>query len=238
MKHTSIILCHYSAIDDFGETSAGKNPPSRSVLMMNCVDSIIKNTNVPAELIVMDNGGKDDDSQYLLDKARDGKLTHVRFPQNMHFAFAWNRGARLATGEYLCFICNDIEVQPNWLSECIRILEEHPDEILIATSFITYDKRRMNTVLENGDRQNPRAGSNCLVIRREDFYKIGEWEHHRIGGTLWYNKIRAMKLRTIAPPKDLACDRGWRHGVNFSIPIKVRKTLLDNSEVDFASKQQ
>lgn len=237
MKHVSIILCHYGKIDDFGETAAGKNPPNRGDLLHICVESILKNTNYPAELIVMDNGGNPDDSQYLLDKARDGKLTHVRFPQNMHFAFAWNKGAQLATGEYLCFICNDIEVGENWLLECIRILEEHPDEKLVATPFITYDKRRMNTVMENGDRQNPRAGSNCLVIRREDFYAIGEWPHHRIGGTIWYNKIRDMGIRTMAPPKDLAGDRGWRHGLNFDIPIEVKKVLLDGSSVNFELKQ-
>jgi len=237
-KHTSIILCHYSRVDDFGETSAGKNPPNRSDLLHKCVESILTKTDSPAELIVMDNGGNPDDSDFLLGKAREGKLTHVRFPENMHFGFAWNRGAMLATGEYLCFICNDIEVEPNWLNECIRILEEHPTEVLIATPFITYDKRKMNTILPNGDRQNPRAGSNCLVIRREDFYTIGEWEHHRIGGTIWYNKIKNMGLRTIAPPTDLAHDMGWRHGLNFSIPIKVKKTLLDNTEVDFTSKIQ
>ena len=237
MKHVSIILCHYSRIDDFGETSAGSNPPKGSDLLRLCVESILTNTNYPAELIAMDNGGNPDDSHYLLSKAREGKLTHVRFPQNMHFAFAWNKGAKLATGEYLCFICNDIEVGQNWLSECVRILEEHPDENLVATPFVTYDKRRMNTVLENGDRQNPRAGSNCLVMRREDFYAVGEWAHHRIGGTLWYDKIRSMGMRTIAPPNDLAGDRGWRHGVNFSIPIEVKKILLDGSQVNFEEKQ-
>ena len=134
-------------------------------------------------------------------------------------------------------MCNVIEVGEHWLSECIRILEEHPDEKLVATPFITYDKRRMNTVLENGDRQNPRAGSNCLVIRREDFYAIGEWAHHRIGGTIWYNKIREMGLRTIAPPNDIAWDRGFRKGVNFSIPVIIKKILIDGSELHFELPQ-
>lgn len=237
MSHVSIILCHYSKIDDFGETAAGKNPPKRSDLIRTSVQSILDHTNYPAELIVMDNGGNPDDSEYLLSKAREGKLTHVRFPQNMHFAFAWNRGAKLATGDYLSFICNDIEVGPDWMTECIRLLKERPGEKIISTPFITYDKRRMNTVLPNGDRLNPRAGSNCLVIRREDFYKIGEWPHHRIGGTLWYNTLKSKGYMTIAPPKDLAGDRGWRHGLNFDIPIEIKKTLLDGTEVHFEEQQ-
>ena len=233
-SHVSIILCHYSKIDDSGETAAGKNPPKRSDLLRIAIDALLKNTNYPAELIVCDNGGEPDDSEYLLGLARIGKLTHIRFPNNLHFAFVWNAGARLATGDPLCFICNDIEVLPNWLPECMRILDEHKGEKVIATPFVTYDKRKMNGVLENGDRTNPRAGSNCLVIRREDFAVMGDWPHHRIGGTIWYNLLKQKGYTTIAPPKDLAGDRGWRHGLNFDIDIEVKKTLLDGSEVDFA----
>ena len=89
MKHVSIIVCHYSRIDDFGEKAAGKNPQKRSDLLRKCIESLIQNTDYPAELIVMDNGGNPDDSDYLLSKAREGKLTHVRFPQNMNFALAY-----------------------------------------------------------------------------------------------------------------------------------------------------
>ena len=237
MNHASIIIVHYGKIDDFGETAAGKNPPKRSDLLKTCVESVIKHTRYPAELIVVDNGGDPDDSDYLLQKAREGFLTHVRFPQNMHFAFAWNQGAKLATGDPLIFMCNDIEVTEGWLEECMRILGNHKSEKIIATPFITYDKRRMNTVMPNGDRMNPRAGSNCLAIWREDFYTIGEWPHHRIGGTIWYNTLKQKGYRTMAPPKDLAGDRGWRHGLNFDMKIEIKKRLLDGTEVHFELPQ-
>lgn len=235
-SHVSIIVCHYSKIDDFGATSAGANPPSRSDLLQKCLTSIVEHTDYPAELIVADNGGDPDDSDLLLSMARQGVLTHVRFPQNMHFAFAWNQAAKLATGDYLAFICNDIEVAPKWLSECMRILKENDNKV-IACGFITYDKRKFNVVAENGDRWNIRSGSNCMVIHRDLFYQIGEWPVHRIGGTIWYNKIYKLGIKTVAPPTDLAYDRGWRKGLNFSIPIEVKKKLLDGTEVSFHEPQ-
>lgn len=236
-KHVSIIVAHYSKIDDFGEEAAGKNPQKRSDLLRICVESILANTNYPAELIVADNGGNPDDSEYLLSKAREGKLTLVRFPRNMHFAFAWNQCAKLATGDYLSFICNDIEVSSGWLTECMRILETYKDRKILATPFITYDKNRYTVEVINGDRFNLRSGSNCLVISRELFNEIGEWPIHRIGGTLWYNAMYKKGIRTVAPPVDLAQDRGWRQGVNFSVPITVKKVLLDNSEMHFELPQ-
>lgn len=235
MKHVSIILCHYAHVDDFGEKSAGKKPRSRSELAKLCVESLIKSIDYPAELIVMDNGGNPDTSDYFLSLARTGKITHVRFPQNMHFAFAWNAGARLATGELLSFVCNDIEFKPTWLSSCVKILEKHPE--VIATPFITYDKRKM-TSIRDGLRFNPRSGSNCMVLTRELFHRVGDFPHHRVGGTLWYNTIKRMGIMTVAPPEDLAIDMGWRRGVNFNVPIKVKKVLLDNSEADFTAPNQ
>lgn len=238
MKHVSIILCHYAKIDDFGELAAGKHPTSRSMLLRTAVESLIANTNYPAELIVMDNGGNPDDSDYLMNLSRQGHLTHVRFPQNMHFAHAWNTGAKIATGDYLSFVCNDIEFYPDWLGACMKILEDYPEKEWLSCPFITRDKHRYTIeTTKEGYKVNLRSGSNCMVISRELFNKIGEFPVHRIGGTLWYNKIYKMGIRTVAPAQDYAIDRGWRKGTNFSIPIQVKKVLLDGSEVHFEEKQ-
>lgn len=232
MKHASIIVCHYGLVDDHGALSAGKNPTPRSQLLRTCIESLEKNTDYPSELIVMDNGGNPDDSEYLLNKARTGVLTHVRFPQNMHFSYAWNTGAKMATGDYLSFVCNDIEFLPGWLSACVKILEDYPDKPWLACPFITYDKTRYTVeTTKEGYRVNLRSGSNCMVLTRETFKKTGEFPVHRIGGTLWYNRISRMKMRTVAPKEDLAIDKGWRQGVNFTIPIEVKKVFLDGSEI-------
>lgn len=238
--HVSIILCHYSKIDDFGERAAGPNPPSRSDLVKKCIQSIKQTVDYPAELIVMDNGGEPDDTDYFLNELRAGSINElVRYKDNVHFAFAWNQGAKIATGEYLCFVCNDIEFHPKWLSSCVEILEKYADRKFISTPFLTYDKRRYTVeTTPEGYRVNLRSGSNCMLMRRETFYDIGEFLHHRIAGTIWFNKMYKMGYRTVAPPQDLALDMGWRKGVNFRIPIKVQKKLLDGSLVDFTEPSQ
>lgn len=239
VEHVSINLIHYSHVDDFGETSAGKNPPKRSDLLRITVDSIAQCTDYPAEFNVWDNGGKPDDSDYLLGKVREGVVnTYVRSKDNLHFAFGWNRLAKISTGKYLCFICNDVEVGKGWLSACVEILRSHEGEKMIATPFITYDKKRYSRPDAHGHRLNPRAGSNCMVLTREAWAELGEFPHHRIGGTLWYNRLKSLGYVTIAPAEDLAQDRGWRHGVNFSIPIKVVQQLLTGAEADFSAQNQ
>lgn len=239
MEHASIILVHYSKIDDFGELAAGKRPIKRIDLLKNCLDSLKKNTDFPAELIVMDNGGNPDDSDYLLSRVRDGTInTLVRYKENRNFAYAWNEGAKIASGDYFCFICNDIEFLPGWLSACIKIYKDYPDKQWVTTPFITYDKRKHTIeVTKEGYRVNMRSGSNCMVVKREDWPKLGEFPNHRIGGSIWYTKNFREGWRFTAPPEDLAIDGGWRMGTNFRIPIVVKKELLAGAELHYELPQ-
>jgi GT2 family glycosyltransferase len=230
MKFCSIIICHYSKIDDFGATSA-RNPIDRFLLVKNLIESLEKNTDYPCEIIVWDNGDKDE--QYFLDKVKQGTINYyIRAKTNQHFAHAWNQAAKLATGDYLCFVCNDVEALPGWLSSCVKILEDYPDKKWVATPFITYDKRKHTVeITKEGYRVNMRSGSNFMVMRKKDWSELGEFPRHRIGGSLWYTKNFRAGWWFVAPEKDLAIDRGWRNGVNFSIPIKVINKLLNGEEI-------
>ena len=238
--HVSICIVHYGKIDDFGEKAAGANPPKRGKLLRQLITSIETFTDYPAEVLVWDNGGNEEDTNFLMEKVRTGTInTLIRSKENMNFAFGWNALARIATGDILAFLCNDIEVAKGWLSSCVDILEKHKGEKCFATPFITYDKVKRGNFGNDqwGNRINGRAGSNCMVIRKEDFYTIGEWPLHRIGGSIWFTKMFRMGYRAIAPPEDLALDAGWRAGTNFTIPIEVKRKLLDGTEIHLEEKQ-
>lgn len=240
MKYVSIIIVHYGQIDDFGEKAAGKNPPNRSDLIRTMLRSLEEHTDYPCEVIMMDNGGNPDDTDFFVDKVREGTInTLVRYKENRNFAYAWNEGARIATGDYLHFVCNDIQYGPKWLSSCIKIFEDYPDKQWVTTPFITYDKRKhTREVTPEGYRVNMRSGSNCMIVRREDWEKLGEFPNHKKGGSLWYTKNFRAGWWFVAPKEDLAVDKGWRHGTNFNEPIKVVKKLLTGEEIHYEEEQK
>lgn len=205
--------------------------------MQQTVQSLIENSDYPMELIVLDNGGNPDDSEYLLNLCRQKKITtYIRFADNMSFGYAWNTGVRVATGDYISFVCNDLYFKKGWLAKMIELLEKYSDRKLIAAPFITPDKDRSNfnkEILSDGSRINSLAGSNCMVMRRGTFQDVGEFPHHRIGGSAWH---RAMHLRgylVVVPKEDYAQHLGYRKGVAWKRPIKVEKTLSDGSKVNF-----
>lgn len=234
MNYVSIIVCHYSKTDDFGTEGI-----DRSAGLRECIESLAANTDFPAEIIVMDNGGNPDDTDYLVQKVREGKInTLVRYKENMNFAFAWNQGARIATGEYLCFTCNDIRFGKGWLSACVGLLEKYADRKLIATPYITPDKNQPNfnkEVLEDA-RINSMAGSNCMVMKRESWQEIAEFPHHRIGGSVWHRIMVGKGYLVIVPPKDMVEHLAWRKGINWKKPAIIERMLLNGEKIDFHYK--
>ena len=242
MKHASIIVCHYSLVDDFGELRATGSLMTRSEMLKRCILSLKENTDYPAEIIVMDNGGNPDDTDWLVGQVREGVIdTLVRYKNNMNFAFAWNQGFRLATGDYVCFTCNDIEFKPKWLSSCVSLLEKYPERKLIASPYISPEKNRPNwnkEVLPDGARINSLAGSACFITTPEVFKDIGEMPHHRVGGSIWHRRMCRMGYQVIIPPVDLVEHLGFRGGTNYYRQLNIERTLLNGEKVQFNYKYE
>jgi len=234
-KYVSIILVHYSLVDDFGGKKAYADQATRSVMLKKSITSILENTSYPAELIVMDNGGNPDDSEYLLDLTRKGLITtYVRYGNNMQYAFANNQGAKLATGDFLCFTCNDVTVKPGWLSECVKLIEQNNDRRLVATPFIVshihpkYNKEKIGEA-----RVNPFAGSNCMVMDRRTFNDLGDFHVYVDFGNQWYREKVAKGYKSIAPPEDMAIHLASHRGLDWHQKVKIVKTLLNKKEINF-----
>lgn len=229
MKFCSVILCHY------GQINPGSSE-SRSEMLKETIETV-RSSDYPMELIVLDNGGSPDDSDYLLECVRKGIITtYVRFHDNMSFGYAWNTGVRIATGDYIAFICNDLSFKTGWLKACIDLLEKYPERKFIATPYITPDKDRQNfnkEVLPDGSRVNSLAGSNCMVLTHDIFADIGEFPHHRIGGSAWHRWMHNRGYLVIVPKDNYVIHRGYRKGVQWKKPIKVEKTLVHGEKINF-----
>ncbi|MDD5645345.1 MAG: glycosyltransferase [bacterium] len=77
-------------------------------LTLNCVDSIIKNSVSGYEIIVFDNGSREDNTRKL--KARKD-IVFLSSGRNLGFARACNRAFEMSSGEFICFINSDAELK-------------------------------------------------------------------------------------------------------------------------------
>lgn len=239
----SIIICHYGKIDDFGEERAKAwsgvygQPPNRSDLIRKCLTSLKENTDFPAEVIVIDNGGNPDDSDYLLSQVREGVInTYVRNKNNMHFGWAWNQGIALATSNTICLTCNDIFFKPQWLSKTMEAWRAFPNRKLIATPFISVDKLKNKNPRgeENGFRFNSMAGSNCMLLTKQIYFEVKPMTTYHIAGSHWHRRMNKLGYLVVAPKEDMAEEMSFRQGLCLRQPVRVKEDLLNKQEIDFS----
>jgi len=92
-------------------------------LLQACVESIRVHTEAPYEIIVVDNGSTDPTTDYC----RSEKITFISMPANAGFPVACNAGLKLASGDELLLLNNDVIVSRGWLTNLKRALYSAPD---------------------------------------------------------------------------------------------------------------
>jgi len=196
---------------------------ARSDIMVKSITSLIENIKYPYELIIVDNGGSEEDSQFFMDLSNKEYLhTYIKNSHNMHFGYARNQGIAVAQGDYIAIVDNDILHKKDWLSRCIELLEKNTDNKWYGTP-IDYPMKndyngniryRTGTFEDSGETisTNMRAGSNCFVIRYDDLKTIGGFPTHRIAGTKWTDKAVGDNYVAMVLPEGYVEDMGLRNG--------------------------
>jgi GT2 family glycosyltransferase len=87
-------------------------------LLQQCIRSVQQWTDTPYEIIVVDDGSHDGSIQYC----REEKINFISNPFNHGFPRSCNLGMRMASGEAILLLNNDVVVSRNWLSNQLRCL--------------------------------------------------------------------------------------------------------------------
>lgn len=93
-------------------------------VLQKCIDSIVRKTTYERyEIIVIDNESIDHDAVlYLKELSELGIAKVLSCPGDFNYSKLNNDAARVAAGEVLCLLNNDIEVaSPDWLDELVSI---------------------------------------------------------------------------------------------------------------------
>ncbi|MDQ2067261.1 glycosyltransferase [Xinfangfangia sp. CPCC 101601] len=131
-------------------TGVPENLPARSASLiipvfnqidytLRCIEAIQRNTTeIEYEIIVVDDGSTDA-TQSLLSGRAD--ITYLRNAENLGFIGSCNAGLARARNTYVCYLNNDTEVAPLWLSALIDSFELHPGIGMAGAQLIYPDGR-------------------------------------------------------------------------------------------------
>jgi GT2 family glycosyltransferase len=93
-----------------------------------CLQSILENCRVPAEIIVVDNASHDGTPEWVREHFPECHL--VETGANLGFAYGINVGITLARGRYLFLVNSDVKILPRCVENLLELMEANPDVAL------------------------------------------------------------------------------------------------------------
>ncbi len=95
-----------------------------------CVDSILAQTFTDFELILVDDGSKDQSGQICDEYAGRDRRVKVIHQKNSGVAIARNQGITCAKGSYLCFVDGDDWLEDKMIAKCVSFMKENDADVL------------------------------------------------------------------------------------------------------------
>jgi len=184
------------------------------------IKSIRKNTTLPYELIIVDNGSEKN-TQHWVQKVADRSIL---FDENLGFPKGFNEGIKIAKGEYLLLANNDTEFPPNWDKQLIETMENYPNVGIVSP------------VYTNGRRIARRSVSGKKII------KVGRFKRGPSGVAYFMRRKEMINVfgmwceeYAIASGEDAdLCMTVWDN--NYDIYIDERVLIIHEGKVTSKSK--
>ena len=107
--------------------------------------SVLSQTFTDYELIVMDDGSKDDSFSIALATIEGHGHCHLFRQKNGGVSMARNNGVVLSQGDYLCFLDADDWWEQTFLEEMSKLIEEFPDAGIYGTNYTIVNETKHKT---------------------------------------------------------------------------------------------
>jgi GT2 family glycosyltransferase/glycosyltransferase involved in cell wall biosynthesis len=146
-------------------------------LLQRCIESARQNTDVPYELIVIDNGSDRDDSAAYVAAAADHPLINK---ENRGFSAGFNQGLEVAKGKYVLFLNSDTKLPPRWASRLISTLDGNPSfgivfpAVTAAGNPLTVRSEPRDTIEVLAPFKEPPSGV-ALAMKTDVVRDLGGW---------------------------------------------------------------
>ena len=118
---------------------------NKAPYVIKSIESVLNQTFLDYELIIVDDGSKDESYNVALKAIKGHRQCHIYKQKNAGVSVARNNGVNLSHGDYLCFLDADDWWEPNFLMEMSGLIEEFPRAGIYGTNYTIVNETKHKT---------------------------------------------------------------------------------------------
>lgn len=118
---------------------------NKAPYVAKAIQSVLAQTFTDYELIIMDDGSKDDSFSIALRAVEGRGNCHLYRQKNAGVSMARNNGVALSQGKYLCFLDADDWWDSAFLEDMSKLIEEFPDVGIYGTGYTIVNETKHKT---------------------------------------------------------------------------------------------
>lgn len=134
-------------------------------VMRVCIESLLKNTGIPFDLMVFDNGSSQKVVDHLRDLCDDGSIDFLSLStRNVGKINALRAMFSAAPGEVIAYCDDDVFFLPGWLERHLEVLDTYPDVGLVTGMYIkSHMKEGVTSTLRFAERDDVKMERGSLI---------------------------------------------------------------------------
>lgn len=167
-----------------------------------CLDSIINQTYLNLEIILIDDGSKDESFKICSLYQNKDKRIKVITQENQGASYVRKRGVEISTGDYIMFVDSDDWLEKNAITKCVEAVKIYDVECVMFSYIKEYENKSIpnyiwneNFILSDNkvwelihrrligpvkeELKNPEKLDNlssvCMKLYKTDIVKSGKW---------------------------------------------------------------
>jgi glycosyltransferase involved in cell wall biosynthesis len=167
---------------------------NRAGIIVRAIQSVLAQTCIDYELIVVDDGSTDNTVEVLRSWIEHNNLRYI-YQENRGVCAARNAGASIATGRYLTFLDSDDQVKSNWLEDFKSLISTSDCDILFCSTEVIRPNGEIKKIscldpyrMNGKDKGIALAGSWAMKARV--FIEIGGYDE-----SIRYGENTELKIR-------------------------------------------
>lgn len=175
-----------------------------------CLTSVFSQTYKNIEILLIDDGSTDKESEFLLDKfERDPRIFLIR-QENCGLTFSNNVALKNSTGKYIMRLDADDYLEKNCVEELVKVLDNNPDYVLVFPDY--YEISESGEIISQVCRHDfskdvelldsPAHGA-CTLFRRDLLLNVGGYDEEielQDGWDIWLKLVSKYTVSNVRLP--------------------------------------